>query len=85
MSGMFTPDSLSREGSPTPENEENVQHTQQQHLLNPAQHRPLLPPSAAELRISQSAPPSPAGTVLQGTEVLLFMLSAELLIRESIW
>lgn len=67
MSGMFTPDSLSREGSPTPENEENVQHTQQQHLLNPAQHRPLLPPSAAELRISQSAPPSPAGTVLQGS------------------
>ena len=66
MGGMYTPDSLSREGSPTPENEDHVLHTQQ--LLNPAQHRPtpVLHPSAAELRISQSAPPSPAGTILQG-------------------
>lgn len=70
MSGMFTPDSLSREGSPTPENEENVHHTQQ--LLNSVQQRPaqLLPPSATELRISQSAPPSSAGTNLQGSGMI---------------
>ena len=66
MSDMFTPDNLSRETSPTPESEENMNHTQQ--ILNSVQQRPapLLPPSAAELRISQSAPPSPAGTILQG-------------------
>lgn len=73
---MFTPDSLSREGSPVPE-EELVQQTAQQQQQQPQQQialstnaaqrsQPMLPPSAEELRINQSAATS-ANTVFQGT------------------
>lgn len=59
MGGTFTPDSLSREGSPIPEAEESTPTVQ----TNFIQHPQIIPASSiAELcRISQSAPGSPAG------------------------
>ena len=68
MSGVYTPDSLSREGSPTPEDEIIQQQSNQQVTMvtNVAQRQPVLPPSAAELRIGQSAAGFPATSVLAG-------------------
>lgn len=71
MSGMFTPDSLSREGSPTPEDELSQQMLTQQQLAVASavsqRSQPMLPPSAEELRISQSTTAAPANNVLQGS------------------
>lgn len=60
MGGTFTPDSLSREGSPIPEAEESTPTVQ----TNFIQHPQIIPASSiAELcRISQSAPGSPAAS-----------------------
>lgn len=65
MGGAYTPDSLSREGSPTPEDEGNQQLMVMTGAANQRQQS-MLPPSAAELRISQSAPGSPATQIIQG-------------------
>ncbi|KAL3875944.1 hypothetical protein ACJMK2_033845 [Sinanodonta woodiana] len=78
MSDTCTPDSLSREGSPIPEgmNEEGAasqgSNTAVIHSFPVSQHQSFLPPSAAELRISQSAPgsPSTAGSGLVSTAVV---------------
>ena len=68
MSGVYTPDSLSREGSPTPEDEIIQQQSNQQLTMvtNVAQRQPVLPPSAAELRISQPTQGYPVNTVIPG-------------------
>lgn len=69
MSGAFTPDSLSREGSPVPEEEMNQQQQPQGvGLPTTVAHRsqPMLPPAATDLRTSQSAPGSPSAQILQG-------------------
>lgn len=71
---MFTPDSLSREGSPTPEDELSqqmmAQQQQQQQIAVASavaqRSQPMLPPSAEELRINQSNNAAPANNVLQG-------------------
>lgn len=67
---MFTPDSLSREGSPTPEDELSqqmmAQQQQQQQIAVAQRSQPMLPPSAEELRINQSNNAAPASNVLQG-------------------
>ena len=67
---MYTPDSLSREGSPIPEDEMPqqmiVQQQQQLTLASAAaaqRSQPMLPPSAEELRLNQS---TTANNVLQG-------------------
>lgn len=81
MSGMFTPDSLSREGSPIPEDEmsqqmmvqQQQQQQQQQIALSSGvaqRSQPMLPPSAEELRLNQSTTASPANSALPG----LFLL-----------
>ena len=64
MGGSYTPDSLSREGSPIPENVEEVTATSQNYMHHP--HPQIIPASSiAELcRISQSAPGSPAGVYM---------------------
>ncbi|KAL4240131.1 Forkhead box protein K2 [Mactra antiquata] len=79
MSGMYTPDSLSREGSPVPEDEflqqttiqQQQQPQQQQITLSTSvaqRSQPMLPPSAEELRINQTSATS-ANTVFQGSSV----------------
>ena len=60
MGGSFTPDSLSREGSPIPENAEEMIAPPTNYIHHP--HPQIIPASSiAELcRISQSAPGSPS-------------------------
>lgn len=60
MGGSFTPDSLSREGSPIPENAEEMTAPPTNYIHHP--HPQIIPASSiAELcRISQSAPGSPS-------------------------
>lgn len=63
MGGSFTPDSMSREGSPIPEHsEESMPPAPTQNYIH-HQHPQIIPASSiAEFcRISQSAPGSPAG------------------------
>ncbi|XP_046572872.1 forkhead box protein K2-like [Haliotis rubra] len=63
MSGAFTPDSMSREGSPIPEAASETEVAQSSHLQPPHQlQQPNLQSIAAELRFTQSAPGSPAGS-----------------------
>ena len=68
MSGAFTPDSMSREGSPVPEDE----MSQQQSMVMPTsvahKSQPMLPPMATDLRTSQSAPGSPSAQIYQGKQ-----------------
>jgi len=65
MSGGYTPDSLSREGSPTPD-DDGMQSMTPPTVNTVHRTQAMLPPSAADLRISQSAPGSPATQVLAG-------------------
>lgn len=65
MAGSFTPDSLSREGSPVPETgmETEVSQASTQVVLQQGQLQHAHP-SLADLRFSQSAPGSPSGVLL---------------------
>ncbi|CAC5358634.1 FOXK [Mytilus coruscus] len=67
MGGSFTPDSMSREGSPIPEHSEESMPTAPTQNYIHHQHPQIIPASSiAELcRISQSAPGSPAVTTMQ--------------------
>ncbi|CAL1528825.1 unnamed protein product [Lymnaea stagnalis] len=65
MAGSFTPDCLSREGSPIPEAgmETEVSHTSSQSSsLQGQQHHQHTHPTISDLRFSQSAPGSPSGS-----------------------
>lgn len=64
MGGSFTPDSMSREGSPIPEHSEESMPTAPTQNYIHHQHPQIIPASSiAELcRISQSAPGSPAAS-----------------------
>lgn len=66
MGGAFTPDSLSREGSPVPEEEMGQQQSLQLPTTIAHKSQAMLPPSATDLRTSQSAPGSPSTQILHG-------------------
>lgn len=72
MGGSFTPDSLSREGSPIPENAEEMIAPPTNYIHHP--HPQIIPASSiAELcRISQSAPGSPSGKKYRSAGIVLF-------------
>lgn len=72
MAGSFTPDCLSREGSPIPEvsmETEVSQNSAQTCILQQGQLQQHVHPTITDLRFSQSAPGSPSGLLADSSIV----------------
>lgn len=83
MSGAFTPDSLSREGSPVPEDDMGQQHAMAVPSSVTHKSQAMLPPVATDLRTSQSAPGSPSAQILQGNFGFLMALCIAYIVKTN--